>query len=109
MTQVISEPTRVVNDCSSLIDLAFVSVPGMVHLCEAIPPLCKSNHLGIHLIMPTKLNRNLLKPQLCNIWRYNLIKLYGAIDSMEWETSLSLQIMEICIRYALVKTKKNVP
>ena len=127
LTQVISEPTRVVNDCSSLIDLAFVSVPVMVQSCETIPPLANSDHLGIHLIMATKLKRNLLKPQLRKIWRYNLADFDQAgelLDSIEWEVLLDesdvdmywssfkhyfLQIMEVCIPYALVKTKKDVP
>ena len=127
LSQVISEPTRVVNDCSSLIDLAFVSVPGTVQLCETIPPLGNSDHLGIHLIMSTKLKMNSQKSQLRNIWRYNLADFDQAmelLDSMEWETLLDdndvdvywssfkhyfLQIMEICIPHAMVKTKKNVP
>ena len=126
LTQVVSKPTRIVNDCSSLIDLAFVSVPGMVQSCETIPPLANSDHLGIHLIMPTKLKKNPLKPQLQKVWRYNLADFSQAVellDSIEWEALLDesdvdvywsfkhyfLQIMEICIPHALVKTKRNVP
>lgn len=80
LSQVISEPTRVVNDCSSLIDFAFVSVPGTVQLCETIPPLGNSDHLGIHLIMSTKLKMNSQKSQLRNIWRYNLADFDQAME-----------------------------
>ena len=127
LTQVISEPTRIVNDCSSLIDLAFVSIPGMVQSCKTIPPLGNSDHLGIHLTMTTKLKKNPLKPQLRKVWRYNLADFNQAVellDSVEWKSLLDerdvdmywssfkhyfLQIMEICIPHALVKTKRNVP
>ena len=99
----------------------------MVQSCETIPPLANSDHLGIHLIMSTKLKKNPLKPQLRNVWRYNLADFNQAVellDSVEWEALLDesdvdvywssfkhyfLQIMEICIPHALVKTKRNIP
>ena len=97
LIQVISEPTRVVNDCSSLIDLAFVSVPGMVQSCETIPPLANSDHLGIHLIMTTKLKKKVLLDESDTDMYWSSFKHYF------------LQIMEICIPHVLVKTKRNVP
>ena len=124
LTQVISEPAWIVNDCSSLIGLAFVFVPGMVQSCETILPLANSDHLGIYLTISTKLKQNPLKPQLQKVWRYTLADFDQAVellDSVEWEALLDesdvdmywssfkhyfLQIMEICIPHALVKPSK---
>ena len=58
LTQVVSEPTLVVNSTSTLIDLVFVSHPSMVHVCETVPPLGNSDHLGLQFIMSTKLHKS---------------------------------------------------
>ena len=58
LSQIVSEPTRIVNSTSTLIDLAFTSTHRMVQLCETIPPLANSDHLGIHLILSIKLHKN---------------------------------------------------
>ena len=62
LCQVVSEPTRVVKNSSTLIDLAFVSFLGMVQLCETLPPLANSDHLGIHLNLSAKLHKSTPKP-----------------------------------------------
>ena len=67
LLQVVSEPITT----SSLIDLVFVSTPNMVHLCETIPPLATSDHLGIHLILSTKLHKSDLRSHCRKLWRYD--------------------------------------
>ena len=54
LSQIVSEPTRIVSNSSTLIDLAFVSFSSMVNLCETLPSLANSDHLEIHLTTPKK-------------------------------------------------------
>ena len=82
---------RVVNNSSTLIDLAFVSVPGLVQLCETLPPLANSDHLGIHLNLSAKVCKSASKQQLRRIWRYNYAdfdKATELLDEIEWEMLL---------------------
>ena len=124
-----SEPTRVVNSTSTLIDLAFVSTRRMVQFCETIPPLANSDHLGIYLHLSNKLCKNIQKPQTRKIWQYNLADFDQAVElleAIEWEHLLNdsdpslywsawkhyfLQIMDIFIPHITVNTKKfgNIP
>ena len=93
LSQIVSEPTRIVNSTSTLIDLAFTSTHRMVQLCETIPPLANSDHLGIHLILSIKLHKNnIQKPQTRKVWQYNLANFDQAVElleSIEWENLLS--------------------
>ena len=125
LSQIVSEPTRIVNSASTLIDLAFTSTHRMVQLCETIPPLANSDHLGIHLILSIKLHKkNIQKPQTRKVWQYNLANFDQAVElleSIEWENLLSntdsslywstwkhyfLQVMDISIPHITVHTKK---
>ena len=86
LLQVVSEPTRI-STTSSLTDLVFVSSPNMVHLCETIPPLATSDHLGIHLILSTKLHKSDLRSHCRKLWRYdqaNFDQAIDLLDSIEW-------------------------
>ena len=129
LSQIVSEPTRVVNSTSTLIDLEFVSTRRMVQLCETIPPLANSDHLGIYLHLSNKLCKNIQKPQTRKIWQYNLADFDQAVElleAIEWEHLLNdsdpslywsawkhyfLQIMDISIPHITVNTKKfgNIP
>ena len=87
LLQVVSEPTRI-SATSSLIDLVFVSSPNMVHLCETNPPLATSDHLGIHLVLSTKLHKSDLMSHCRKLWRYDQANFDQAIDllvSIEWD------------------------
>ena len=127
LSQVMSEPTRVVSNSSSLIDLAFVSFLGMVQLCETLPPLANSDHLGVHLKLSARIRKSTPKPHVRRIWRYNYAdfdKAMELLDEIEWESLLNesdvdlywsalknyfLQVMEVCIPNAIVKVKKDLP
>ena len=126
LLQVVSEPTRI-STTSSLIDFVFVSSPNMVHLCETIPPLATSDHLGIHLILSSKLHKSDLRSHCRKLWRYdqaNFDQAIDLLDSIEWDQLLCdsdpdkywntlkhlfLQIMDMSIPHTTVKTKKNIP
>ena len=124
-----TEPTRISNSTSSLIDLIFVSSSVNVILCTTIPPLANADHCGLHLIISTKSCRNRSKRVIRKIWRYDQADFDQAmelLDSVEWNSILLpddvsvdaywstwkrcfLQIMEICIPHAVLKLKRNVP
>ena len=124
LSQIVSEPTRIVNSISTLIDLAFTSTRRMVQLCETIPPLANSDHLGIHLVLSIRLCKNIQKPQTRKIWQYKLADFDQAVElleSVEWENQLNnsdpslywstwkhyfLQIMDISMPHIEVNTKK---
>lgn len=42
--QVVTEPTRISGDSSSLIDHAYLSDSSILQSCHTIPPLCSSDH-----------------------------------------------------------------
>ena len=54
LTQIVSEPTRVTESSSTLIDLIFVSSSVIVNYCSTLPPLANADHYGLQLIMTTK-------------------------------------------------------
>lgn len=72
LTQVVKDPTRVCNSCSTLIDLIFVSPSVNIDLCSTIPPLLNSDHFGVHLRVPMKYIKKRPKPIVRKIWRYTL-------------------------------------
>ena len=126
LTQIVSEPTRVTESSSTLIDLIFVIPTVIVKYCSTLPPLANADHYGLQLIMTTKSPVKRSKPVSRRIWRYTLADFNRAaelLDTIEWTNLLPdnvddfwsawktyfLQIMEICIPNANVKVKKNIP
>ena len=126
LTQIVSEPTRVTESSSTLIDLIFVSPTVIVKQCSTLPPLANADHYGLQLIVSTKSQMKRSKPVTRRIWRYTLADFDRAaelFDTIEWTNLLPdnvdafwsawktyfLQIMEICIPSATVKVKRNVP
>ena len=126
LTQIVSEPTRVTNHSSTLIDLIFVSSLITVQSCTTIPPLANADHFGLHLIVCTKFPKKRAESVPRKVWRYSLADFDRAaemLESIEWNTLLPseadsywkawktyfLQIMELCVPHAIVKPKSNVP
>ena len=114
LTQIVSEPTRVTESSSTLIDLIFVTPTVIVKYCSTLPPLANADHYGLQLIMTTKSPVKRSKPVSRRIWRYTLADFDRAaelLDTIEWTNLLPdnvddfwsawktyfLQIMEICI------------
>ena len=92
LSQIVSEPTRIDNSISTLINLAFTSTRRMVQLCEIIPQLANSDHLGIHFVLSIRLCKNIQKPQTRKIWEYNLADFDQAVELLElveWENPLN--------------------
>ena len=57
--QIVSEPTRISNLCSTLIDLIFVSSSVFVKQCNTIPSLANADHLRAHNIFAEMCLRHL--------------------------------------------------
>ena len=53
-TQVVSSPTQVTPQSSTLIDLALVSELSLVYSCDILPPLANSDHYGVILQLRTR-------------------------------------------------------
>ena len=131
LSQVVTEPTRVSNSVSSLIDLIFVSssVSVIKFSYTTIPPLANADHYRLHLSLSTQSCRSRSIKVNRKIWRYDLADFDRAmelLDSVEWDSILPddvsvdaywstgktcfLQIMEICIPNAILKLiKKECP
>ena len=125
--QIVSEPTRISNLCSTLIDLIFVSSSVFVKQCNTIPSLANADHLGLHLDISSSSVPAKPKPVAKKIWRYNLGDFERAaelLESVEWSLMIPpgsvdsywshwkayfLQIMELCIPCVHTKTNTNVP
>ena len=70
LTQVVSSPTHYShNGNPSLIDLVFISCPERLLLCETVPPLGSSDHLGVQLAIRRNIAHNRPSNQR-TIWRY---------------------------------------
>ena len=127
LTQVVSDATYYSTNSNSLIDLVFLSSPTDLLLCETIPPLSNSDHLGLHFkISIPKSKRHSTKCER-KVWRYAYTDFNRAnemIADTDWETLLSssninecwstwrdqfLQIMDTCIPKVILKGRKNLP
>ena len=121
-----TEPTRVTESTSTLIDLIIVSPYVIVKSCATVPPVANADHCGLHLIISTTSPVQRSKPVTRKVWRYALADFNRAaelLDTVDWTSLLPdnvdafwsawktyfLQIMEICIPNAMVKTKKKIP
>ena len=89
LTQVVDQPTHIVyGSCHSLIDHVLVSNTCFLSLCQVLPPLSNSDHLGIKVVM--KLRASCQKPVVTpqrTIWRYshaNWSKACELINICEW-------------------------
>ena len=57
LSQIVTEPTRVTSNSSTLIDLIFVSSTTLIEKCTTIPPLANSDHHGLQLTFKLKLSK----------------------------------------------------
>ena len=125
LNQVSSEPTRISNTCSNLIDLICVSPSVCVKQCHTISPLANADHLGLLMDISTTFPPMKSQPVIRKVWRYNLgdferaaelletIKLsllIPSLDSSYWShwKAYFLQIMGICIPYTEAKINNSV-
>ena len=71
LEQVVPSYTHVSpNGSTSLIDLAFLSIPTLLRSCSVIPPLANSDHFGLLLDIKWKTNTKQARSEKCKIWRY---------------------------------------
>ena len=126
LTQVVSGPThKHHNGSTSTIDLIFLSEPTSLQICETIPPLSSSDHMGISLKMKRKPSRaEQTKGRL--IWRYSYAdwdKACELINAFDWDSLLSqnielswelwqqrfILIMKEAIPSNRIRTRRNLP
>lgn len=88
LTQVVREPTRVTLSGSvSLIDLVFLSNPGLLLNCEVIAPLVNSDHNGINLSLKWPRKSTPIVTTNRTMWKYEHADLVGAcylLTSNDW-------------------------
>ena len=128
LSQVVTEPTRVSNFSSTLIDLIFVSSINYVQSCTTIPALANADHFGLRLIFSTIVHKTSPSSISRKVWRYSLADWNRAaeiLDSIDWDSLLPsgtdvdaywsawknyfVQAIELCIPHAVAKVKKNPP
>ena len=91
LSQIVSEPTRIVNSTSTLIDLAFTSTRRMVQLCETIPPLTTSQFWS-SWYPPCLIHQAMQEYPKGKIWQYKLADFDQAVElleSVEWDNLLN--------------------
>ena len=86
-----------------------------MQLCETLPPLANSDHLGIHLNLFAKIHKSTPKPHLRKIWRYDyhadFDKATELLDKIEWEIiieSVSRDGPDIHIHYKMLNISELV-
>ena len=70
LTQSVTEPTRVTNTSSMLIDLVLVSDPSMIKSCTTLPPLNTSDHSAIAVSLVSKSFPPTSKYCARTVWHY---------------------------------------
>ena len=113
------------NGNPSLIDLVFISCPERLLLCETVPPLGSSDHLGVQLAIKRNIAHNRPSNQR-TIWRYKYAdyeKATELLEHVDWSDVLSsdmdtaaqmweecfLNIMEQCIPKITISSHSNLP
>ena len=127
LTQVVSEPTRVLSNSHSLIDLVFLSDPSHLTGCVTIPALSNSDHLGLSVSISAGNPGSLPKRKSRSIWRYshaNFDRACELLDSTDWDSIFAtndvsscwanwhshfLKIMEKCIPKVVLRSRPNLP
>ena len=126
LSQIVSEPTRVTDTSSTLIDLIFVSSPTNVLTCSTIPPLANSDHNGLQLIVKLNSDKRLGKCAPRKVWNYSLADfdlINGQLENINWDALLSvnvdelwsswkicfMHIMQMCIPSKTITPSKNLP
>ena len=127
LTQVVSEPTRVLSNSHSLIDLVFLSDPSHLTGCVTIPALSNSDHLGLSVSISAGNPGSLPKRKSRSIWRYshaNFDRACELLDSTDWDSIFAtndvsscwanwhshfLKIMEECIPKVVLRSRPNLP
>ena len=126
LTQLVSEPTRVSNNSSTLIDLIFVSTPAQVNSCHTISPLANSDHFGLQLYVSIMSPRRQIKIPPRSVWRYanaDFDLMANRLDDTAWDDLLDddvdsswtrwkncfLHIMSQCIPQTIIKSERRVP
>ena len=88
LTQVVDQPTHIVHgSCHSLIDHVLVSNICFLSLCQVLPPLSNSDHLGINVVMKLRASQKPVVTPQRTIWRYshaNWSKARELINACEW-------------------------
>jgi len=127
LEQVVPSYTHVSpNGSTSLIDLALLSTPRLLHDWSVIPPLANSDHLGLLLEVKWKSATKQARSQNRTVWRYAQADFQRArelIATTDWEALLCedvdesiiqwsncfLGIMEQCIPKASLAKRRNLP
>ena len=127
LTQVVSEPTHVLSNSHSLIDLVFLSDPSHLTGCVTIPALANSDHLGLLVSISAGNPGSLPKRKSWSIWRYSHANFDPAcelLDSTDWDSIFAtndvsscwanwhshfLKIMEECIPKVTLRSRPNLP
>ena len=91
LTQIINEPTHILEDASSCIGLIFTSQPNMVLDSGFHSSLHPNSH---HQIVLAKFNLKVCYPPPCksHVWHYNYgntAQIKNALASFNWEKALS--------------------
>jgi hypothetical protein len=91
MVQLIKEPTRIVENSSTLIDFIITDMPYIIGKVSVSPPILRSDHhminANIRLFSPTK---NFTK-KFYNLERTNIDLLRTALPSFDWTTCACAQ------------------
>ena len=126
LSQVVTESTHFCNSSCSLIDLVFLSCPLSRINCNTIPPLANFDHFGILVNIAINKPQQRHHRKSRKVWRYSQANFELACDmleSIDWNCIFSndvnstgqnwrakfLSIMEQCIPYSYLKSKKNLP
>ena len=127
LTQVVTIPTHFSSNCSSLIDLVFLSSPSNLISCETVSPLSNSDHLGISFAVSAVKTKSNPKRSGRKVWRYVFADYdlaHEMLDTIDWSSLFQssdvnicwslwhtkfLQVMEACIPQSVLKAQKNLP
>ena len=129
LSQVNSTPTHCTNNGHwTLIDLAILSSPEHLSVCETIPPLGNSDHLGLHVVINRQAKQCVVRNNTRRqVWRYAQADFDSASlmlsnldlnmtldpDNISWSWNCwkrsFLDIMKQCIPSALLPTRRNLP
>ena len=127
LTQVVNAPTHFSSNCSSLIDLVFLSSPSNLIFCETVSPLSNSDHLGLSLAVSAVKTKCNPKRSGRKVWRYAHADYELAqemLDAIDWNSLLQssnvntcwsiwhakfLQVMEACLPQSVLKARRNLP
>ena len=94
-----SEPTRVTDTSSTLIDLVFVSSVHDVKSCTTIPSLENADHYGLWIAFSTTSCKCIMEPITRKVWHYahaDWEKAEELLDCIEWDSLLSTDVNECC-------------